>query len=104
MNNDTQNALTAERQSLQAEDERRILIDIWSPSQPRALIHLFHGLGEHPARYERFASYCNDLGFVVAAHNHRGHGENCSGDDGYLEGAIESADEAISIYQNHKQR
>ena len=23
---------------------------------------------------------------------------------GYLEGAIESADEAISIYQNHKQR
>ncbi len=81
MINDTQNAFTAERQSLQAKDGRRILIDIWSPSQPRALIHLFHGLGEHPARYERFANHCNELGFAVAAHNHRGHGENCPEDE-----------------------
>ena len=78
---DTRNALTAERQSLQAKDGRRILIDIWNPSQPKALIHLFHGLGEHPARYERFANHCNSLGFAVAAHNHRGHGENCPEDE-----------------------
>ena len=73
--------MTAERQSLQAFDGRRILVDIWRPSDPVALVHVFHGLGEHPARYERFARHCNTLGFAVAAHNHRGHGENYSEDE-----------------------
>ena len=81
MTNETRSALTAARQSLEAEDGRKILVDIWNPSQPKALVHIFHGLGEHPARYERFASHCNGLGFAVAAHNHRGHGENCSDDE-----------------------
>jgi alpha-beta hydrolase superfamily lysophospholipase len=76
-----QDLATAERQSLQAGDGRRILIDIWRPPQPTALIHVFHGLAEHPARYERFARHCNAQGLAVAAHNHRGHGENCSEDE-----------------------
>jgi len=74
-------APTAERQSLLAGDGRRILIDIWRPEQPIAFIHLLHGLGEHPARYERFAAYCNQRKIAVAAHNHRGHGENCTPDE-----------------------
>lgn len=76
--NETRTASSeAHRQSLQATDGRRILVDIWRPSQPVALIHLMHGLGEHPARYERFARHCNQQGIAVAAHSHRGHGENC---------------------------
>lgn len=70
-----------ERQSLPATDGRRILVDIWRPAHPVALIHLMHGLGEHPTRYERFAMHCNQQGIAVAAHNHRGHGENCPEDE-----------------------
>jgi len=73
--------MTTERQSLQATDGHRILLDLWRPAKPAALIHLFHGLAEHPARYERFAEHCNAEGFAVAAHSHRGHGENCKGDE-----------------------
>ena len=73
--------VTAKRESLQAEDGRRILVDIWAPAEPKALIHIFHGLGEHPARYERFANYCNTQGIAVGIHNHRGHGENCSAEE-----------------------
>jgi len=78
MANDRNDVATAERQSLQAADGHRILIDTWKPSQPAALIHVFHGLAEHPARYERFAGHCNAQGLAVAAHSHRGHGENCA--------------------------
>ena len=73
--------MTTERQSLQASDGHRILLDLWRPAEPAGLVHLFHGLAEHPARYERFAGHCNAEGFAVAAHNHRGHGENCNGDE-----------------------
>ncbi len=77
MNKTRPDSTVAERQCLPAADGRRILIDLWCPARPVALIHLLHGLGEHPARYERFARHCNQQGIAVAAHNHRGHGENC---------------------------
>jgi len=72
---------TAERISLRADDGHRVLVDFWRPAEPRRFLHLFHGLGEHPARYERFARHCNAHGIAVAAHSHRGHGEACSLED-----------------------
>ena len=48
---------------------------IWLPAEPpRCVIQIFHGLGEHHARYERFARSATAFGFAVAAHDHRGHG------------------------------
>ncbi len=49
---------------------------IWRPdgSRPRAVVQILHGLGEHASRYERFAKECTSAGFVVWAHDHRGHG------------------------------
>ncbi len=73
----TDEIMTAQRQSLQADDGHRILLDLWLPPEAKILVHVMHGLGEHPARYERFARHCNSLDIAVAAHNHRGHGENC---------------------------
>jgi alpha-beta hydrolase superfamily lysophospholipase len=63
-----------------AGDGRKILIDRWWPdndAKAKAIVQILHGLGEHPARYERFARVCNHRGYTVYAHNHRGHGENC---------------------------
>ena len=68
---------SARRLRLQAADGHRILVDAWQPPEAVALVHLFHGLSEHPARYDRFARLCNTRGIAVAAHAHRGHGENC---------------------------
>lgn len=41
---------------------------------PAAVIQINHGLAEHAARYARFAAALRDNGFVVYAHDHRGHG------------------------------
>jgi alpha-beta hydrolase superfamily lysophospholipase len=70
-----------ERSVIEATDGHRILVDCWRPEgEVRALLHVFHGLSEHAARYDRFARECVAQGYAVAAHNHRGHGENCAPD------------------------
>ena len=74
-NND---ANSCERRILEADDGHRILVECWQPDgEVGALIHIAHGLAEHATRYQRFALQCVEQGYVVVAHNHRGHGENC---------------------------
>jgi len=47
----------------------------WRPEgDVLGVIQIFHGLGEHHKRYERFAGLATARGFAVIAHDHRGHG------------------------------
>jgi alpha-beta hydrolase superfamily lysophospholipase len=49
----------------------------WVPAgEPRAVIQLTHGMGEHAQRYDYVARTLNDAGFAVYAQDHRGHGAN----------------------------
>ena len=50
--------------------------------QPRGVVQLAHGLGEHAARYDRFATALNGAGFVVHGIDHRGHGRSIAGTPG----------------------
>lgn len=57
---------------------------IWWPEDgvaPRAAVQLAHGMAEHISRYDEFARYLNDKGFVVYGHDHIGHGESVSSPD-----------------------
>ena len=47
----------------------------WQPEgDVLGVIQIFHGLGEHHKRYERFAGLATARGLAVIAHDHRGHG------------------------------
>ena len=47
----------------------------WMPAHdPRAVLLILHGMGDHGRRYDRFARYLAGHGFAVRAHDHRGHG------------------------------
>jgi alpha-beta hydrolase superfamily lysophospholipase len=52
----------------------RITTHEWPVAEPKALVQVSHGIGEHAGRYERLALDLNDAGFSVFADDHRGHG------------------------------
>ena len=47
----------------------------WPVAEPKAIIQIAHGLGEHGRRYDHMAAVLNRAGFSVYADDHRGHGQ-----------------------------
>ena len=47
----------------------------WPVAEPKAIIQIAHGLGEHARRYDLMATALNRAGFSVYADDHRGHGQ-----------------------------
>ena len=47
----------------------------WPVADPKAVVQIAHGLGEHARRYDQMAMVLNRAGFSVYADDHRGHGQ-----------------------------
>ena len=60
---------------LKSHDETSLIIYEWSVPNPKAYIHLIHGMSEHAARYDHFAKWLNDKGYFVYSSDLRGHGK-----------------------------
>lgn len=59
----------------------------YTPEQsPIGHIHLLHGMAEHIERYETFALFLMEKGYIVSGHDHRGHGRTAekNGQQGYF--------------------
>ena len=70
---------------LKAEDAHEIRACAFpAEGEPRAVIQLFHGLGEYATRYARFAEAANQRGFTIVSHDHRGHGGHDPANQGYF--------------------
>ncbi|MGO4102774.1 alpha/beta fold hydrolase [Leifsonia sp. YAF41] len=48
---------------------------VWPVAEPRAVVQITHGVGEHAQRYVELASALNAAGYSVYADDHRGHGQ-----------------------------
>jgi len=57
----------------------------WLPREPRAVLVVVHGFGEHSGRYEELARFFAHRGFAVHAYDHVGHGQS-SGRRGHVDG------------------
>jgi alpha-beta hydrolase superfamily lysophospholipase len=65
-----------------AADGTQIAAYRWDPAgQPTAAVQITHGMGEHARRYEHVAQALTDVGYVVYAQDHRGHGATADADD-----------------------
>lgn len=58
-------------------DGLRLVGRRWEPSgAPRAVLQIAHGMAEHCARYAWVAERFTERGWLVVAHDHRGHGQS----------------------------
>lgn len=51
-----------------------IVYDVYPVDEPRAVVQLLHGVGEHAGRYGATITALNAAGYTVYADDHRGHG------------------------------
>ncbi len=56
-------------------DGVELITYFWECEQPKGIVHIVHGMSEHAARYNEFALYLNQHGFLVFASDLRGHGK-----------------------------
>ena len=71
--------------SFRSEYGTAIFVYHWSPKPDvniKGVVQIAHGMAETASRYERFASFLTENGYVVYANDHRGHGRTAESLDG----------------------
>ncbi len=68
-------------------DGTEVFVREWAEvSSPKAVVQIVHGMTEHTARYDAFARFLNERGYIVVADDHRGHGNTDPASLGYHKG------------------
>lgn len=68
-------------------DGKEIFVHEWTDVEnPRGIVQIVHGMVEHGKRYEPFARFLNEHGYLVVADDHRGHGNTDPETLGYCKG------------------
>lgn len=47
----------------------------------KGVVQLVHGMCEYKERYENFAEFLTDHGYIVFSHDHRGHGKSVKNEE-----------------------
>ena len=50
---------------------------------PKGVVQLIHGMVEHIERYDEFANFLADQGYIVVGHDHLGHGRSVVSEEDY---------------------
>jgi len=68
-------------------DEKEIVVYEWLDcKEPKGIVQIAHGMVDHAKRFDNFAKYLNQKGYLVIADDHRGHGETDKDTLGYSKG------------------
>ena len=60
-------------------DQLKMYGQVWQPiEEPKAVIAIVHGMGEHSGRYRKLADFFTSHGIAVIAYDQRGHGKSKS--------------------------
>ncbi|MDY6367429.1 MAG: alpha/beta fold hydrolase [Clostridia bacterium] len=92
-----------ENKTFTAKDGKVIHYKEWACENPKAMLQISHGMAESTVRYEQFAEFMSENGFLVFADDHRGHGKT-DGCSGYSDGdmffdTLSDIAELSSIYK-----
>lgn len=81
--------------------EGRIHFCVWEPREkPRAVVQIIHGISEIVERYDEFARYLNELGFLVVGEDHMGHGKSIHRTAGFFAGGwITALQDSLTLHE-----
>jgi len=66
---------------IETHDGAKLYLYRWSPyGQPKAVLHIVHGMAEHALRYQRLAQKFTEAGIEIWAADQRGHGKTANPD------------------------
>ncbi|NLH49289.1 MAG: alpha/beta hydrolase [Myxococcales bacterium] len=65
-----------QEEKLIAADRHQIFLRHWPVENPKAVVVICHGLGEHGGRYQNPLGRFLPAGYAAFAHDHRGHGRS----------------------------
>ncbi len=66
-----------DRFEIHTPDHRKLACMRFFPTvTPSAVVHIYHGMGEHKERYLPFMGFLAEHGYVAVAHDHRNHGQS----------------------------
>ena len=84
--------------------EGKIHVCRWEPkTEPCAVVQILHGIADYAERYGEFAKYLTDMGFLVVAEDHMGHGRSVgeNGVKGYFTGGwFRAVDDAYALLKS----
>ncbi len=63
--------------------ERANYAVMWQVVKPKAVLQIVHGIVEYIERYDEFARFANNAGYLVVGHDHVGHGETVKDPEDY---------------------
>ncbi|MDE5547244.1 MAG: lysophospholipase [Anaeroplasmataceae bacterium] len=66
-------------------DALPIYATLYDIAEPKGIVQIVHGMKEHQMRYERFAKFLNENGYIVLTSDIRGHGPDAK-KLGHMEG------------------
>lgn len=62
-----------------AQDNKKIICTLWDDvKHPVGVVQIIHGMDEHVSRYNRFAKFLNNNGYIVFGDDHRAHGRTAT--------------------------
>ena len=90
-----------------AKDGEKIFYYHWKTKNPKGIVQIAHGVGEHAGRYKPIALLLQEQGYEVYANDHRVHGNSVKSKDllgfydgkNYFEDAVEDMHELTQIIQ-----
>ena len=99
MTTGTDGTSTSEQGSFRGTRARLLAWQSWSPGgdqQPKGVVTIAHGYGEHIGRYQHVATRLNEAGYAVYGLDHQGHGRS-AGKRGRvsLKAAVDDLDQLI---------
>ncbi|MCF8126443.1 MAG: alpha/beta hydrolase [Desulfotignum sp.] len=72
-----------DRFEIDTPDHRKLACMRFVPTvTPKAVVHIYHGMGEHKERYLPFMGFLAEHGYVAVAHDHRNHGQSVKNKNG----------------------